>query len=610
MASRLVDLIVTRKFLRKPPRLLISITGGAQNLDIMENHLLRIQDDIVTAAVITGGCIVTGGTDAGIMKEVGSGLARLDTNHEVDCLGIAAFQKMAEPTKEEVLLAKDFDRNVVLQQKIKLDPNTASLNPNHSHFILVDSETNPGWGGEIKLRAEVEERYAFINQIPLILVVVGGGPGTLTTIVESISNGHYPIIIVKESGGMADILARLLEDDENVVNQISSDPMLSKHWDQILKALKHSRRSGAVKVVDYDKISVTSVLMDLACNAMLTHSATTINARAQKYNNLSVYAMIKRMLEMQKYADVELRLRDLYALYTTHRGNIIMRDRLYSILHHSLLTALCQHPERDNSDHGRDRASIVKYIISVMTTNKEWQISKVVNINHLYALRTIFAVGKAKVGRDDSMQPAGTATASADQKSANATNSSQSVTLTFSGWILNYAPVTIEVGREDTIATVKKALVTKMQQELQSSKAVAHHFVQANIMEVSDVDIFEGDTKAQKLSRGGSVRKFYITSAGMLVVFICLTLILIYENVLRASLLYFWPACFAYFVFRARVQSHELKVPDTTLYTFACRLHVDTVGNLLRFPAAAVAATADRNNWARCFMRGSGKLIG
>jgi hypothetical protein len=114
----------------------------------------------------------------------------------------------------------------------------ASLNGNYSHYILVDDDTDNGkkgraWGAEIHIRDELldfiscrrdidmvrdDEETDLENlaqairddadqrTVPTICFVFGGGPGTITTVLESIA-GNSPIIVVSGSGRAADLIS-------------------------------------------------------------------------------------------------------------------------------------------------------------------------------------------------------------------------------------------------------------------------------------------------------------------------------------------------------------------------------------------------------------------
>ncbi|CAF4293921.1 unnamed protein product, partial [Rotaria sordida] len=67
------------KFMQKgwllpKPDLIISVTGGAKNFD-MSTRLRKIfQSGLVSAAITTNAWLITAGTNAGVVKEVGEAL--------------------------------------------------------------------------------------------------------------------------------------------------------------------------------------------------------------------------------------------------------------------------------------------------------------------------------------------------------------------------------------------------------------------------------------------------------------------------------------------------------------------------------------------------------
>jgi hypothetical protein len=109
--------------------------------------------------------------------------------------------------------------------------NDVLLDPNHSHFILVDDGSDGQFGKEIKFRAKFENelrkgrslkyyetRRQFMQRkqtynkteniedsneqdhdsgelIPMILIVVNGGPNTLLTVVESLEE-NTPVLVL------------------------------------------------------------------------------------------------------------------------------------------------------------------------------------------------------------------------------------------------------------------------------------------------------------------------------------------------------------------------------------------------------------------------------
>lgn len=87
------------------------------------------------------------------------------------------------------------------------DDKSAHLDPNHSHFILVDSGCLDQFGGEIKFRSKLESAIAKqkiknkldsdikldIN-VPTVVLVLGGGRNTIAQVLSSVENA-IPCII-------------------------------------------------------------------------------------------------------------------------------------------------------------------------------------------------------------------------------------------------------------------------------------------------------------------------------------------------------------------------------------------------------------------------------
>ena len=59
------------------------------------------------------------------------------------------------------------------------------LDPNHSHFILVD-DAKHGFGGEVGFRADLESGLTRKFGCSCVVIVVGGGPFTARFVFESV----------------------------------------------------------------------------------------------------------------------------------------------------------------------------------------------------------------------------------------------------------------------------------------------------------------------------------------------------------------------------------------------------------------------------------------
>ena len=59
----------------------------------------------------------------------------------------------------------------------------APRNPHHTHCVPVDNgkEGCAAWGSEISLRSNLEATVSHRKHVPIVQLVVSGGPGTLKT---------------------------------------------------------------------------------------------------------------------------------------------------------------------------------------------------------------------------------------------------------------------------------------------------------------------------------------------------------------------------------------------------------------------------------------------
>uniref|UniRef100_A0A672V7V2 Transient receptor potential cation channel subfamily M member 2 n=1 Tax=Strigops habroptila TaxID=2489341 RepID=A0A672V7V2_STRHB len=200
------------------PNLLISVTGGAKNF-IMKPRLKNIfRQGLVKVAQTTGAWIITGGSHAGVMKQVGEAVRDfiLSCSHkesEIVTIGVATWGTVYN--RESLIWPMGgFPAEYVLDEENQ--GSLSCLDSNHSHFILVDDGTHGRYGVEIPLRTRLEK---FISEqtkvkggvairIPIVCVVLEGGPGTLDTIYNAITNGT-PCVIVEGSGRVADVIAQV-----------------------------------------------------------------------------------------------------------------------------------------------------------------------------------------------------------------------------------------------------------------------------------------------------------------------------------------------------------------------------------------------------------------
>lgn len=153
----------------------------------------------------------------------------------------------------------------------------ASLEPHHTHFILVDDGHEGKWGGEIALRAELERAYCKRFGVPMVLVVIGGGPGTLATVVQAASQS-IPVVLLADSGGVASVLAECVAADVARLEDLAifkPPPHNAKEWKadrlrEVRQVLQLNRKRHLISAFS---VRANSKPLDLVLlNAMLFNS--------------------------------------------------------------------------------------------------------------------------------------------------------------------------------------------------------------------------------------------------------------------------------------------------------------------------------------------------
>ncbi|KAL5018231.1 hypothetical protein ScPMuIL_003953 [Solemya velum] len=205
------------------PKLLISVTGGAQRFDLKPRIKTIFKRGLINAATSTGAWIITGGTATGVMEFVGEAvrdhiLTAGNQDKNVVAIGVATWGIVAnrvelDGDEDTGLFPAVYALEDVYVQAGKKD---VPLDHNHTHFMLVDDGTENKFGKEISFRAELEnfisskvETGVAENQsvnVPVILLVVEGGVNTMKTVMETINRG-MPVLVMEGSGRAADFIA-------------------------------------------------------------------------------------------------------------------------------------------------------------------------------------------------------------------------------------------------------------------------------------------------------------------------------------------------------------------------------------------------------------------
>jgi hypothetical protein len=211
------------------PRAVILLFGGAAGLDDSRKaHLAALFADGVTpVAAELGALIIDGGTQSGVMAMVGEAVARNGRRSQL--LGIVPAGKVTYPGGPAKGGIAD----------------GAPLEPNHSHFVLVESND---WGGETGKMLELARSF----NAPIVAILVNGGAIAADETLQSVRNG-WPLVVIQGSGRFADELSAAVRDGQSAKSTEVSE----------------IARSGSVAVFHVD--DATEKLRDKLRRMLLTH---------------------------------------------------------------------------------------------------------------------------------------------------------------------------------------------------------------------------------------------------------------------------------------------------------------------------------------------------
>uniref|UniRef100_A0A673C9F8 Transient receptor potential cation channel, subfamily M, member 2 n=1 Tax=Sphaeramia orbicularis TaxID=375764 RepID=A0A673C9F8_9TELE len=210
--------LLTEQWKLSPPNLLISVTGGAKNFYLKARLKNMFHRGLIKVAQTTGAWIITGGTNTGVMKHVGQAvrdyaLSSSSIQGQIVAIGVATWGIIHN--REDLVNSEGcFPAHYVMD--IKGQGRLSCLDNNHTHFLLVDDGTHGHYGVEIELRSCLEKCISEKRlgnkergvTIPVVCVVLDGGPGTLNTIYNAMLNGT-PCVILEGSGRIADVIAHV-----------------------------------------------------------------------------------------------------------------------------------------------------------------------------------------------------------------------------------------------------------------------------------------------------------------------------------------------------------------------------------------------------------------
>jgi hypothetical protein len=202
------------------PHALIMVFGGAKGLDDSRKARLAelFTDAIAPAAAELGALIIDGGTQSGVMAMMGEAVARYPGTCQL--LGIAPKGKITHPEIAGASAVSD----------------GAPLEPNHSHFVLVESAE---WGGETGKMLELAGAF----KMPVVAILVNGGAIAADEALRCVRNG-WQLLVVEGSGRFANELSVAVRDGQSAksveVSEIARSGRVALfHVDEPAMTLKH-----------------------------------------------------------------------------------------------------------------------------------------------------------------------------------------------------------------------------------------------------------------------------------------------------------------------------------------------------------------------------------
>jgi SLOG in TRPM, prokaryote len=173
------------------PRALIMVFGGAKGLDDSRKARLAelFIDAIAPTAAQLGALVMDGGTQSGVMAMMGEAVARDGRRSQL--LGVA-------PAGKVTYSGGPSDAGLA---------DGAPLEPNHSHFVLVESNE---WGGETSKMLELARAF----NAPIVAILVNGGAIAADEALQSVRNA-WQLIVIEGSGRFADEVSAAFRDGQS-----------------------------------------------------------------------------------------------------------------------------------------------------------------------------------------------------------------------------------------------------------------------------------------------------------------------------------------------------------------------------------------------------------
>uniref|UniRef100_A0A8C7YRL0 non-specific serine/threonine protein kinase n=1 Tax=Oryzias sinensis TaxID=183150 RepID=A0A8C7YRL0_9TELE len=298
--------LMLREWQMERPKLLLTVQGGTENFVLPPKVMQAFSKGLITAALSTGGWILTDGINTGVSKYVGEAV-KVFGGHDLRKRNTVGITPWGVIDNNMDLIGRDvFKPYQPLGNPLS---KRVCLNGFHSHFLLVDDGTLGKYGCQQGLRRKLEKHiqqqkiHPRLNQrVPMVCVVVEGGPSIAFTVLDYVSSAPpVPVFVFEGSGRAADLLSFLHKQTANdrYFNKHSPDLVcpaeqlnMALAWDQadiaqkdILVYGQHwpvgSLEKAMLDALVLDRVSFVKMLID---NGMTMSHFLTVERLEDLYN--------------------------------------------------------------------------------------------------------------------------------------------------------------------------------------------------------------------------------------------------------------------------------------------------------------------------------------
>uniref|UniRef100_A0A3P9LM50 Transient receptor potential cation channel, subfamily M, member 2 n=1 Tax=Oryzias latipes TaxID=8090 RepID=A0A3P9LM50_ORYLA len=335
--------LLTEQWQLLPPNLLISVTGGAKNFNLKPRLRNMFHRGLIKVAQTTGAWIITGGTNAGVMKHVGQAVRDYSLSNSIQgqivAIGVATWGVIHN---REALINEEGCFPALYMTDKTSQGRLSCLDKNHTHFLLVDDGTHGHYGVEIELRTCLEKCISGKQlgkkdrsvTIPVVCVVLEGGPGTLNTIFNAMKNGT-PCVIFEGTGRIADVIA-----------QVSGLPLQQITITLIHQLMEKFFGQEYKKFTELSVIEWTKKIQDIV---RMSHLLTIFRVTEDSHGDVDV-AILKALLKASRSSETltldcwktQLELAVAWNRVDIAKTEIFTEDSLWSSadLHQAMFSAL------------------------------------------------------------------------------------------------------------------------------------------------------------------------------------------------------------------------------------------------------------------------------